>query len=120
MKKIKQPKFVTLGILSLVTILFWIGFSAYRSFTAEVPVKVSDEVLRPISPLLDIDTLDKVSNKIFFIESELAEIVLTTSPSPSPTASPEPTEAPEEQEAATESATTDETNEATESGDTTL
>ena len=116
MKKQKKPNVVILGILTLITILFWIGFSAYRSFTSEVPVKVPSKILEPISPLLDIETLAKVSNKLFFLEQELADIVLTASPSPSPTASPEPTELPEEQESATESAT-GETNDATESGD---
>lgn len=115
MKKQKKPNFVVLGILTLITILFWIGFSAYRSFTSEVPIKVPSEILEPISPTLDAETLSKVGNRLFFLEQELAEIVLTA-PSPSPTASPEPTQLPEEQEEATESAT-NETSEATESGD---
>jgi hypothetical protein len=112
MKKQKKPNLVVLGILTLITILFWIGFSAYRSFTSEVPIKVPSEILEPISPTFDTETLSKVGNRLFFLEQELAEIVLTA-PSPSPTASPEPTQLPEEQEEATESAT----NEATESGD---
>ena len=115
MKKPKKPNTVILGILTLITVLFWIGLSAYRSFTSEVPVKVPSEILEPISPLLDTETLAKVGNRLFFLETELADIVLTTLPSPSPTASPEPTELPEEQEVATESAT-NETDEATESG----
>jgi len=116
MKKQKKPNLVILGILTLITILFWIGFSAYRSFTSEVPIKVPSEILESISPTLDTETLGKVGNRLFFLEQELAGIVLISSPSPSPTASPEPTELPEEQEEATESAT-NETDEATESGD---
>jgi hypothetical protein len=116
MKKQKKPNVVVLGILTLITILFWVGFSAYRSLTSEVPIKVPDEILEPISPILDAETLGKVGNKLFFLEQELAEIILISSPSPSPTASPEPTELPEEQEEATESAES-ETSEATESGD---
>ncbi len=115
MKKQKKPSVVVLGILTLITILLWIGLSAYRSLTAEAPAKVSSEILEPISPTLDTETLGKVGNKLFFLEQELAEIILVT-PSPSPTASPEPTQLPEEQEEATESAT-NETDEATESGD---
>jgi len=116
MKKLKKPKLVILGILTLITIVFWIGFSAYRSLTSEVPMKVPSEIMEPISPLLDTETLNKVGNKLFFLEQELANIVIVASPSPSPTASPEPTQLPEEQETATDSAT-NETNEATESGD---
>jgi len=116
MKKQKKPNLVILGILTLITVLFWIGFSVYRSLTSEAPVKVPSEILEPISPTLDTETLSKVGNKLFFLEQELAEIILISSPSPSPTASPEPTQLPEEQEEATESAT-NETEEATESGD---
>ena len=116
MKKQKKPSLVILGVLTLITVLFWIGFSAYRSLTSEAPVKVPSEILEPISPTLDIETLSKVGSKLFFLEQELAEIIIISPPSPSPTASPEPTQLPEEQEEATESAT-NETNEATESGD---
>lgn len=116
MKKQKTPNLVVLGILTLITILLWIGFAAYRSLTSEVPIKVPDEILEPISPSLDTKTLSDVGNRLFFLEQDLANIILITSPSPSPTASPEPTQLPEEQEEATESATS-ETNEATESGD---
>lgn len=116
MKKQKKPNVVVLGILTLITILLWIGFSAYRSLTSEAPVKVPSEILEPISSTLDTETLGKVGNRLFFLEQELAEIILISSPSPSPTPSPEPTQLPEEQEEATESATS-ETDEATESGD---
>ena len=101
MKKQKKPNLVVLGILTLITILSWVGFSAYRSFTSEVPIKVPSEILEPISPTLDTEALSKVDNRLFFLEQELAEIILISSPSPSPTASPEPTQLPEEQEQAT-------------------
>lgn len=116
MKKQKTPNLVILGILTLITILLWIGFATYRSLTSETSVKVPSEILEPISPTLDTKTLDKVEGRLFFLEQDLVEIVLTTSPDPSPTPSPEPTQLPEEQEEATESATNG-TNEATESGD---
>ena len=116
MKKQKKPNVVILGILTLVTILLWIGFSAYRSITSEAPVKVPSEILAPISPTLDTETLGEVADRLFFLEQEWAETVHIAPPSPSPTASPEPTSLPEEQEEATESAIS-ENNEATESGD---
>jgi hypothetical protein len=116
MKKQKTPNLVILGILTLITILLWIGLAAYRSFTTEPSVKVPSEILEPLSPALDLETLGKVENRLFFLEQDLAKIILTTTPEPSPTPSPEPTQLPEEQEEATESATS-ETNEATESGD---
>lgn len=116
MKKEKKPNVVILGILTLVTILFWIGLSAYRSLTIEPSVNVPSEILEPISPSLDLESLSRVSGRIYFQEQDLANIVLVAPPSPSPEATPEPTELPEEQEEATESATS-ETSEATESGE---
>ncbi len=116
MKKEKKPNVVVLGILTLITVLLWIGFSAYRSFTSEPSVKVPDKILEPISPALDTETLYQVGSRLFFLEQQLSEIILSAPPSPSPTASPEPTQLPEEQEEATESATS-ETSEAAESGD---
>lgn len=114
MKKEKKPNVVILGILTLVTIVFWIGLSAYRSLTLEPSVNVPPEILEPISPTLDLESLSKVGGRIYFQDQDLANIVLAPPPSPSPEATPEPTELPEEQEEATESATS-ETSEATES-----
>ena len=67
MKKQKKPNLVILGILTLITILFWIGFSAYRSLTSEVPIKVPSEILEPISSTLDTETLGKVGDRLFFL-----------------------------------------------------
>jgi len=60
MKKQKKPSFVIIGILTVITIFFWIGFSAYRALTVTPPVKVPDEILKPIAPTLDRETLLKI------------------------------------------------------------
>lgn len=113
MEKQKTPSLVTMGILTLITILFWIGFNAYRAFTTDAPVKVPNEILEPISPTLDTETLGKIDTRVFFEEQELPETsIISPTPSPSPTEIPE-SEPLSEEETATESAET----QATESGE---
>lgn len=116
MKEQKTPNLVVVGVLTLITIILWIGFGAFRAITSEVPPKVPAEILESFSPNLDTETLGKISSRLFFEEYELPETVITEpEPSPSPTPEPEIEELTEEGEenTATESAT----NEATESGD---
>ncbi|MEJ2441709.1 MAG: hypothetical protein P8Y06_02205, partial [Patescibacteria group bacterium] len=103
------------GILTLITIVLWIAFGAYRSITSETPPKVAAGILEPLSPNLDTDTLGEISSRLFFQEQDLPETIISTpeaTPSPSPT--PEAEETTGEEETATESATTEE---ATESGE---
>ena len=97
MEKQKRPNFVTIGILTVITIFLWIGFSVYRAFTITPSTKVSDEILKPITPTLDTETLSKIDQRVFFEEGEIGQIFI-------PTATPTPTET-ETEEIATESAT---------------
>jgi hypothetical protein len=100
MEKKKMPNLVALGILTLVTIILWIGFGTYRAITSEAPAKVTAEILEPLSPILDTETLGLISNRLFFQEQELPETVISTpeaSPSPSPTPEAEETTGGEEE-----------------------
>ncbi len=113
MAKQKTPSLVTIAILTLITVLFWIGFNIYRSLTVEPPEKVPAEILEPISPTLDVEALGKLSARVYFEEYQLPEtIVSAATPSSSLTTEEE---APEATESA---ATEEETEEATESGET--
>lgn len=104
MKKQKTPSLVTIAILTLITVVFWIGFSVYRSLTIEPPEKVPAEILEPITATLDLETLGKLSARVFFEEYQLPETII-----PQPVSTPSPAETP----VATESAI----QEATESGE---
>jgi len=79
MKKTKRPNLITIGILSLVTILFWIGFSVYRVFTATAPIEVSEKTLSPLTPTLDTNTLEKVNQRTYFQEAEIPETLIIKS-----------------------------------------
>ncbi len=80
MKKSKAPSYVTIAILSVITVFFWIIFSVLRLLRAPTETKVPDEILSPLNPTLDLDTLNNLENRLFFTETELGEgqIVLPT------------------------------------------
>jgi hypothetical protein len=66
MKKTKLPSPVTLAILTLITVVFWISFGVLRILTAKPSPKVSAEILNPLTPTLDTETLNKIESGIFF------------------------------------------------------
>lgn len=103
MKK-KLPNSLTVLIATLITILFWIGFEVYRTFTKPADINVPESVLKPLTPNLDIDSLSEIEGSIELSQEEL-ESLRQTNPlnaTPSATIVPEetqeenPTETPEE------------------------
>ena len=64
--KKKLPAVITILILTLITAVFWVFFSAYRSFTDETEPVVPKEVLLPLNPKLDTDTIDKIKERKHF------------------------------------------------------
>lgn len=65
MKKNKLPSLIILMILTVLTVAFWILFTIYRSYTLGVPVAVSDEITKPLTPKLDVDTIELMKNKLY-------------------------------------------------------
>lgn len=66
MNKNKLPSLVVLLILTLITVVFWIAFSVYRTYTTEeISINVPREILLPISPNLDKNTIDIMETKIY-------------------------------------------------------
>ena len=94
MEKQKRPNFVTIGILTVITIFLWIGFSVYRAFTITPSIEVSDEIIKPITPTLDTETLSKIDQRVFFEEGEIRQILIST-PAATPTPTPIETETEE-------------------------
>ncbi|MFZ3301712.1 MAG: hypothetical protein WA152_03305 [Microgenomates group bacterium] len=64
MKNKKLPSIVALMILTLITAIFWMMFSVYRSFTKPAPVTVPEEVVNQINPRLDTETIELMSTKV--------------------------------------------------------
>ncbi|OGM56072.1 hypothetical protein A3E46_02905 [Candidatus Woesebacteria bacterium RIFCSPHIGHO2_12_FULL_46_16] len=93
MKKTKTPSLVTITILTTITVIFWVFFTVYRVFINEPAPNIPAEVLEPLTPNLDKDTIDKIEARLFFSEGEIgATQFATASPSASPT--PEATATP--------------------------
>lgn len=65
MKNIKAPRLVTIGILTLITVIFWVGFEVFRIFTVKPTLPVSDQIINPIDPILDLGSLDRLQGRIF-------------------------------------------------------
>lgn len=77
MKKNKGPSLVVIGILTIITIVFWILFSVLRLLESPQEVKVPANILLPLSPALDVETLNQIQTRTFFTEEQINETVLT-------------------------------------------
>lgn len=64
--KKKLPAVITILILTLITAVLWVFFSAYRSFTDEKELIVPEEILIPLNPKLDTETIDKIKERKHF------------------------------------------------------
>ena len=94
----KTPGPVILGILTVITIIFWIGFEVFRSFTKTPEPEIPAEILAPLSPEIDAGELSKLQNRVFLNEAEIGNPVVqeaTSAPTPTPEASPEASPATE-------------------------
>jgi len=94
MKKPKVPELVTTAIITTVTIFSWIAFSVYRAFITTPTVNVPPEILAPLSPELDTDTLSRVGDRLYFEEGQTVPVLIpqpTEEVTPNPSVSPSPT-----------------------------
>lgn len=64
MKKNKLPNIVILLILTTITLVCWISFSAYRVFTKEDTPTVAEELLKDINPKIDSNIITEISQRI--------------------------------------------------------
>lgn len=63
MKNKKLPSIVVLMILTLITAVFWMMFSIYRSFTKPASISIPDEVVNQLVPKLDTETIELVRSR---------------------------------------------------------
>ncbi len=61
----KLPNVINFMILTLVTLLIWLAFTVVRSFTSEADAVVPVEIVLPINPNLDTQTLDQMESKFY-------------------------------------------------------
>lgn len=65
MKK-RLPSPVILAIMTTITTVSWVGFSVYRTLTKKPLPNVPVEILEPISPELDTNTLAQIAERVYF------------------------------------------------------
>jgi hypothetical protein len=96
MKPPKTPQLVIIGILTLITIFFWIAFEVYRGFSVKPPPAVPAEVISPINPALDADTLNKLQQRVHLSDEEIGNNAVAAQPTSAPSApvTPAPTSTP--------------------------
>ncbi len=88
MMKPKAPRLVTVAILTTITIIFWVFFDVYRILTAPSKIDIDPKLLEPFDPSLDLDSLDKLENRLFFEEGETSEFPLEKTPTITPPTTP--------------------------------
>lgn len=72
MKKKKPPVIVTIMTLSVITIVVWIVFGVIRLVKTPTVLKdVPEEIISPLTPTLDIETLKKLENSLFFSDTQI-------------------------------------------------
>lgn len=78
MNKKKRPFLVNVAILSLITVAVWIVFSVIRVYKKPTPINVPPELLEPVIPTLDLETLNNLQGKYYF--SEFDNVVTNITP----------------------------------------
>jgi len=91
MQKTKLPNLITLLVLTLVTVLMWIGFTIFRAITTAPEPSVPQDVSQTLSPALDTVTLNKVKSGLFFSTSQIPQVTFSASPTPVVSQAPRPT-----------------------------
>lgn len=87
MKKTKKSNLTTLAILTTLTILTWVFIEAYSRFNKVEVTSIPENILSPISPSFDQETLADIANKKYYTDEEINKF--TTSKQ---TAKPEATQ----------------------------
>lgn len=112
MKKTKLPSYITILVLTLLTVVVWIAFSIYRALTTKPEPVVPAEISQLLTPSLDKETINLIQTRVFIDDTEIEDNVVnvTTSkavPTPVSTIAPSPV-ATSSAQTATQSATVSE------------
>lgn len=54
---------VVVLVMTLITLVAWVGFEVYRAYTLVNIPPVSDKLLQELSPTLDISALEKIESR---------------------------------------------------------
>lgn len=109
MKKKNIPSIVTLAVLTVITVFTWIALDVYRALTSKPEPVVPQEILEPLDPTLDQLVLSELQQRGELSESEIGEVIVSITPTPTPeekivpsldevTTEPSPTPLPTEED----------------------
>ncbi len=79
-----KRQLLELGILTLITVVVWIGHGVYSALTEPAVVSVSDEELRPLTTEVDVVALDQLQSRLVVSEEDIENIQFSLVPSFSP------------------------------------
>jgi hypothetical protein len=71
MKNPRAPRLVTVSIFTTITVVFWVFFTVYNILTSKPPVEVDPDLLTPLDPTLNTDTLSTLPSTKFYEEGEV-------------------------------------------------
>lgn len=74
MKNTKIPSLISILVLTLITAVMWISFSVYSAFTKKPNSVVPNEVISPITPKLDTETIKQIETRLFLDDSQISPI----------------------------------------------
>ncbi len=80
MKNTKQPGVVTLAVLTALTCILWVFFSVISVLSEKPTSTVSPEILEPIDPSLDLETLGKIRDSLVIDENDSESIEVIDTP----------------------------------------
>jgi hypothetical protein len=86
MRKAKMPSLLTIAILTVITVIFWIGLDVYRALTQKPAPEVGPKILAPIDSSLDTQSLDKLEKRVYIDQFQAA--TASQPPTPKPSATP--------------------------------
>lgn len=69
-KRLKVPGIVTIGILTLLTTLFWVGFELYRTVNSKPDPDVPASILAGFNSKVDTTLLDKVQQRVYMGDTQ--------------------------------------------------
>ncbi|MCL4382874.1 hypothetical protein M1545_03730 [Patescibacteria group bacterium] len=88
MKKNKTPSVVTVSILTIITISFWVVFSILRLIISPPEPQVEEDISSPLDPKLNEKTLGEIGGKTFYDASQIETQIAIPTESPEATATP--------------------------------
>lgn len=70
MSKKEKPRVLIFTILTTITLLTWVLFEVWHSFTKPVPAQVEEKVLQNLDPTIDINLIKDLRQKLYIDDRE--------------------------------------------------